>query len=135
MRSFDIRVAALTLSVGQKWIDNLLALYPLRGIRRGRQGVQRRITEEGLLLIELVRMLSADLGVPLRVAAKLASDALMEGNGGELVTRTPSGLRVSFPVDTIQTQLRLRAQDAVESAVRVRRGRPPRPRRDKTPDA
>lgn len=126
-RTYDIRVAALTTRVPLKWLDNLLSQAILPGIERSRQGVERRISETGLLAIELVRVLTWELGLPIRQAARIASLAVATRAGSLARVELPSGVALLFPLAELEMLLRERIIDAVEAAGRVRRGRPPRP--------
>jgi hypothetical protein len=109
-----------------KWLDNLLSLAALPGIERSRQGVERRISETGLLAIELVRVLSWELGLPVRQAARVAGLAIAARTDTTARVALPSGVVLLFPLVELETRLRERIIDAVEAAGRVRRGRPPR---------
>ena len=119
-----MKVVALSLGVSIKWIDNLLAHTDVPGVMRTRQGVQRRINDDGLLAIELVRRLSDDLGVPLARAAELIRSAF-ENRSPDLPLTTASGITLLFPIADIAHELQRRVADALESAPQIRRGRPP----------
>ncbi len=100
--------------------------------------MQRRVTEEALLVIEIIRLLTIELGLPMRIAAKLAREATSRLDDGWGRAVAPSGITLLFPVGRIQERLRRRLLDAVEAAVPIRRGRPPRSatsHKDRTPDA
>ena len=73
-RSYDVRTVALTLGVSSKWVDNLLSHHRVFGVSGGRQGVQRSVSPDGLLAIELTRQLAQELELPVHRAAALASD-------------------------------------------------------------
>jgi hypothetical protein len=138
MRSVDIKTAAFAVGVSAKWIDNLLSAHELPGIHRGRRGVQRRVTEDGLLAIEIVRLLTVELGMAVRIATNIALDATSRQEGGWARAVVPSGIALLFPMADIQERLRRRLRDAVEAAVPIRRGRPLRSairRKNRTPDA
>ena len=123
-RSYDVKAVALSLGVSIKWIDNLLTHNDIPGVVRIRQGVQRRINDDGLLAIELVRRLSDDLGVPLGRAAELLRGGF-ENRSTDLRLTTPSGITIVFPVADIVRELQQSIADALESAPQIRRGRPP----------
>ena len=139
MRSFDVRAAALAVEMPPKWVDNLLFLAELPGVERGRQGAQRRVSEDGLLSIEIARLLTADLGLSIRAAGRIAAAAVRSRTADVMRVDLSSGIAIVFPMSDIQTRLRRRILDAVEASVPVRRGRPPRSQasRDKNgaPDA
>lgn len=119
-----------------KWIDNLLAAHDLPGIRRESRGVQRRVSDEGMLTLEIIRLLTHELGMPLRTAAPLAVDAVRQHDDGWARAVVASGVTLLFPVRAIQERLRRRTLDVLEEEVPVRRGRPrsSNSRKTKTPD-
>ena len=123
-RTYSIDLVALTIGLAPKWVDNLLSHHAVPGASRGRQGVQRRITDEGLLAIELIRLLSRELGVPLRRSADLARRALDSRSASEATVSTGSGLTLVFGLRAIEDRLRVRVVEAVDSGARVPRGRP-----------
>jgi hypothetical protein len=106
-----------------KWVDNLLSHHALPGIERDRQGVERRITDEGLLTIEAVRILRVELGIPLTQAAAIARVSIESRKANELRFDTQS-LAVVFALAEIQRRLHARMVEAAESVARVARGRP-----------
>ena len=124
-RSYDVRLVALTIGEKLKWVDNLLSQHVLPGVTRSRQGVQRRITDGGLLAIELTRMLSTEAGVSIARAAEIASIAVNSRAGTEMQVPLQSGLTLVFHVSAIERRLRERVAEAIESSAHVRRGRPP----------
>jgi hypothetical protein len=98
----------------------------LPGVERGRQGVERRVSDEGLLAIEFARMLNLELGVSMERAAEIAREAMSSRTPGGMSFVTSSGLSLHFPVAEIERRLRERMLDALEATARRRRGRPPR---------
>jgi hypothetical protein len=125
-RTYSIDVIALAVGLAPKWVDNLLSHHAILGASRGRQGVQRRITDEGLLAIELTRLLSRELGVPVGRSAELARKALESRSTSEATVSTGSGVTLVFSLSAIEDRLRARLIEAVESVARVPRGRPRR---------
>ena len=123
-RTYSVDIIALAIGLPPKWVDNLLSHHTIPGASRGRQGLQRRITEAGLLAIELTRVLSRELGVPLGRSAELARRALESRSVSEATVSTSSGLTVVFNLSTIEIRLRARVLEAVESVAGVPRGRP-----------
>jgi hypothetical protein len=105
-------------------LDNLLSHFDLPGLERGRQGRERRISEVGLLAIEIVRLLSFELSVPMARATQLAATALRTRDGERSTVTTPSGVVVVLPIADIERGLRNRVVEAVETAAEIRRGRP-----------
>lgn len=127
-RTYGIRLAALALIVPLKWIDNLLSHHELPGVIRSRQGVERRITEEGLLAIEMVRLVSAEIGAPLTRAAHIVRSALRARSSGPMTYPAGQGVAVVFDVARIEGALRERIIEAMEFVARIPRGRPRRDR-------
>ena len=125
-RGYTVKAVALAIGVPNKWIDNLLSRHALPGVERSRQGVERRVSEGGLLAIELARMLHIELGVSMERAAELAREAMNSRTPSGMSFATSSGLSLHFPVADIERRLRERMIDALEATARRRRGRPPR---------
>ena len=133
--TYDVRIAALATESPVKWIDNLLSHHRVPGVERSRQGVQRRITRDGMLAIELVRILARRAGFSLPDAVAIASrvlDALPQSH--VLVPLSP-GVRLQLDAGAIERRLRERLPDAMEAAPRVKRGRPSSRLQKRTPDA
>lgn len=125
-RTYTVRTVALALGVSTRWADNLLSRHALPGVERRRQGVERRITDEGLLATEVCRILNLELGVSIERAAEIARDVMNSGGGGgETIFSTPSGLTLRFSVSDLVRRLRERMIDALEATARLPRGRPP----------
>src|SRR6266545_1121432 len=105
-RTYNIALVAVTIGATPKWVDNLLSHHDII-VRapRGRQGVQRRITDEGLLAIELTRLLSHEFGVPLGRAANLSRKALESKSGSEARIATDSGVTLVFNLTAIEHRL------------------------------
>lgn len=122
-RSYNAKLVALTIGVQAKWLDNLLSHSNLPGVARGRQGVERRITDVGLLAIELVRIATSELGIPLARAVEIAA-VVVTSPTGERHFSTSSGASIHFPLAHIDRRLRERMLDAIEAVPRMRRGRP-----------
>jgi hypothetical protein len=128
MRAYTSKTIALTLGVHPKWVDNLLSHHELPGIDSGRQGVGRRISDVGLLAIEVVRLLGAELSIPMARAAELATGALQSRDETLSTLTTPAGIAVVLPIAELELRLRRQIVDAVETVAEPRRGRPPRNR-------
>ena len=123
-RSYDIRPSACAIGAEAKWLDNLLTRHPLPGVSRGRQGIQRRVSHEGLLSIELARILNQELGVSVAQAVRMATAVIQsEAEGRVAIPVTPA---ISLVVDlrALHEHLRSRIVHAMESVGPVRRGRP-----------
>lgn len=125
-RAYSARLVALTIGVPIKWVDNLLSHHALPGIVRSRQGVERQITDEGLIAIETVRLLTTELGLPLSSAAVLARAAIESRAGAEMRFTTKSGVTVLFPLAEMERRVRDGLLEAIEAIARVPRGRPRR---------
>jgi hypothetical protein len=123
-RSYDVRLVALTIGATLKWVDNLLSQHELPGVMRGRQGVQRRITDEGLLAIELTRMLTIEARIPVGRATEIACAAIRSRSQADMQVRLADDLTFVFEASAIDRRLRQRLAEAIESSARVRRGRP-----------
>ncbi len=127
-RAYSVRLVSLTLSTPLKWLDNLLSHHDLPGVVGGRQGVERQISGEGLLAIEMSRLLTSDLGVPVSRAVALVNFALANRVANRLTCELDSGVTLAFDAERIERRLRQRMTEAVESLGHVKRGRPRLPR-------
>lgn len=123
-RSYGVRITALITGAPFKWLDNLMSRHELFGVNRERQGVERRISEDGLLAVEMCRMLNLELGVSLSRAVAIANGCMREAGGGELRYTTPSGLSLHVPIAAARARLRERMMEAVEMVASAPRGRP-----------
>jgi hypothetical protein len=119
--TYTIRIAALAIDASPKWLDNLLSHHSVPGVSRGRQGLERAISLDGLLAIAVIRLATSVMGVPLGRAVELARAVVAAGDG---VARLDSGIEVRFPTADIERRLRERLVEAVEAAPRPTRGRP-----------
>jgi len=125
-RLYNARTIALTVGEPFKWIDNLLSHNALPGVISSRQGVQRRVNDEGLLAVEITRILTRDLGVSISRAVALTRTALGSRQGTEVRLSPASGVTLILHTAEIEERLRQRVIDAIEAAAHVRRGRPPK---------
>ena len=91
------------------------------GVSQERQGVSRRLTVEGLLVLALSILLIHELGVPTSKAIALAED-LVKNEGRHEAGR---GLAVNVDLASLRLGLLERLENAVEVAPVPRRGRPP----------
>jgi hypothetical protein len=107
-----------------KWVDNLLSHYQLPGVLHGRQGVQRRVSDDGLLAIELARVLNQEIGVPLPSVAPMVRDALASRASGVASLSLARGVTLVLDLAAIERQLLGGVVVAMESLPRVVRGRP-----------
>ena len=122
-RSYSVRTIALTLGVPAKWIDNVLSHHEVPGISSAHQGIEREISDLGVRVLEVLRVLNHDLGIPLPRAATIAS-GIVGGSDAKFVS--PSGAEIRFSLEAIDRRLRERLIDAIEATPRMRRGRPPK---------
>ena len=120
-RAYTIATAALALGTSVKWLDNALSHNRVPGVSQERQGVSRRLTVEGLLVLALVVLLIQELGVPVPRAIVLAEDLIK--NAGRHIAR--QGLSVDIDLASFQARLLDTLENAVEVAPVPRRGRPP----------
>ena len=120
-RAYTIATAALALGTSVKWLDNVLSHNRVPGVSQERQGVSRRLTVEGLLVLALVVLLIQELGVPTPRAIALAED--LANNEGR--HRAKQGLRLDLDLASVRVRLLDRLENAVEVAPIPRRGRPP----------
>ena len=124
LRTYSPRISALITGADPKWLDNLLSRHDLPGVSRARRGVERRITEDGLLAIELCRILNLELGVSVQQAATIVSACNVFPGEDVFQFRTASGLMLQLPILETRSRLRERTIEAVEMVAAVRRGRP-----------
>jgi hypothetical protein len=120
-RAYTIATAALALGTSVKWLDNALSHNRVPGVSQERQGVSRRLTVEGLLVLALVVLLIQELGVPMPRAIVLAED--LTKNAGRHIAR--QGLSVDIDLASFRARLLDTLENAVEVAPVPRRGRPP----------
>ena len=120
-RAYTVATAALALAMPVKWIDNILSHNTIAGVRQEKQGVARRLSVEGLLVLALTALLIHKLGLPTNRAITIA-DEIMKGDGRYAPGQ---GLTVEIDFSAFQAGLLERLENAVEIAPVPRRGRPP----------
>ena len=123
MRLYSVALTALAIDAPQKWTDNLIAHHDLPDVRSQKRGIARGVSWQGLVRIALIRDLHVALGCGVREAVAL-SDVLLRAPSGRAAIGRWSTL--GFERDTLEQDLQRRLADALESAPRPRRGRPPR---------
>src|SRR2546423_5517603 len=121
-RAYTIATAALVLGTSVKWLDNVLSHHRVPGVAQERQGVSRRLTVEGLLVLALVVLLIKELGLPTPKAIGLAAE--LARNEGRYVAE--QGLKLGLDLRSFRARLLESLENAVEIAPVPRRGRPPR---------
>jgi hypothetical protein len=120
-RAYTVATAALALDMPVKWIDNVLSHNRVPGIRQERQGIARRLSIEGLLVLGLTAVLSYELGLPTSKAI-VVGHGMVAGKGRYLAG---NGLAVEIDLPAFQARLLEKLESAVETAPVPRRGRPP----------
>jgi len=125
MRAYTVTAAAVTLGVPRKWVDNALSHYVVPGVVQRKQGVTRKVTPQGVLILEISLGLVRTLGVPLHLALE-AAKALTAA--AESTAQLPVGPYATLTVDVaaIMRDTNARLAHAVEVAPSPKRGRPPR---------
>jgi hypothetical protein len=123
MRLYSVAIASLAVQAPVKWTDNLLSQHPIPEVTRRERGVSRGITWNALVRIALIRELHQGLGCGVREAVSLAA-RLMEAPA-LTVDGTGGALTLGFERSALERVLQSRLSEAIESAPRPRRGRPP----------
>lgn len=121
-RAYTIATAALTLKVPAKWLDNTLSHIRVPGVQQKRQGVARRITIDGMVILGIAALLIDQLSMPLATAIGIAKE--LAGGGGEYTT--PAGVGIRLNLERLKSTLLVRLENAVEIAPLPKRGRPPK---------
>jgi len=121
-RAYTIATAALTLGIPAKWLDNTLSHIKIPGVRQEKQGVARRITIDGLLILSIAALLIDQLGLSLSRAVKIAET--LAANDG--LYASPGGVGVRLDIDGLRSKLLERLEHAVEVTPIPKRGRPPK---------
>ncbi len=119
-RAYTIATAALALEIPLKWLDNLLSHHEIAGVRQERQGIARRLTIEGLLVLGVIIRLNKELGIPLARTVEIA-ERIATASGQYT---SPDGVNIRLNLNDFQTRLLERLESAVEVAPAPRRGRP-----------
>lgn len=120
-RAFSVATAALALGVEHRWLDNLLSRHTLAGVSRAGRGVARRVQPETLVTVAVALELLHGLEIPLDRALTL----------GATIRESPDRpvrlgcVTVAVDLAAIERALTSRLHDALETAPRRRRGRPP----------
>jgi hypothetical protein len=121
-RAYTIATAALALEMPTKWLDNTLSHIKIPGVRQEKQGVARRITIDGLLVLSIAALLINELGLSLSRAARMA-ETLASNNG---LYTSPGGVAIQLDLEGLRFKLLERLEHAVEVAPIPKRGRPPK---------
>src|ERR1035437_6505271 len=121
-RAYTIATAAPTIGTPIKWLDNVLSHQRVSGVAQERQGVSRRLTVEGLVVLALAVLLIQELGLPTLRAIAVA-EGLAKNQGRFAGSR---GLNLALDISSFRAELLERLETAVEIAPVPRRGRPPK---------
>ena len=121
-RAYTVATAALAIGMPIKWVDNILSHNKVMGSRQERQGVARRLSIEGLLVLALTAVLIQELGLS-TAKAIIAAEAIVQ-NGGRYPA--PKGVSIEIDLAAFQAALLAQLEHAVEVAPLPRRGRPPK---------
>jgi hypothetical protein len=121
-RAYTIATAALTLEMPVKWLDNTLSHINIPGVHQEKQGVARRITIDGLLILSITSLLINEFGLSLSRAVNMAGK-LASTNG---LHTSPSGVGIQLDLEMLRINLLERLEQAVEIAPIRKRGRPPK---------
>ena len=124
-RAYTVATAALAIGMPIKWVDNVLSHNKLIGIRQDRQGVARRLSIEGLLVLALTALLIEELG--LSTAKAIGAAEGMVNSAGRY--STARGVSLELDLTAFRSGLLEQLEHDVEVAPIPRRGRPPK---DKT---
>lgn len=128
MRAYTVAVTALALDVPIKWLDNVLSHHAVPGVAQGRQGLQRRLPSDSIVVLAVAKVIHRELGAPLGKALELAVETM---KGGSEKHSTDAGssvgrhVRLVVDVDAVRTVVESRLREAVEFGAAPRRGRPP----------
>ena len=123
MRLYSVAIASLAVRAPLKWTDNLLSQHPIPEVTRRERGVARGVSWSALVRMALVRELHVRLGCGVREAVALAANLI---DTPSLAIDDAGALSVTFDRPALERTLQARLGEAIESAPRPRRGRPPR---------
>ncbi len=121
-RAYTVATAALALGLPIKWVDNVLSHNKIIGIRQERQGVARRLSIEGLLVLALTALLIRELGLSTTKAITSAEGIVKSGGRYS----SPQGVSIELNLEAFQSRMLEQLEYAVEIAPIPRRGRPPK---------
>ena len=123
MRLYSVAVVSLAIDAPLKWTDNLIAHHVIPDVRSMARGIPRGVSWAGLVRIALIRELHQSIGCGVREAVAL-SDQLIRTQ--DHVVTVGRWSRLAFDRHALEEDLQRRLGEALESAPRPRRGRPPR---------
>ena len=125
MRAYTVAATAVTLGVSPKWIDNVLSHHQVDGVIQKRQGIVRRITPDGLLILEIALHLNRTMEIPIKNALALANQ-LRLAEGGEVALSANQTVKLRVDVGALTRSLGPRLERALEMTPTPKRGRPPK---------
>lgn len=123
MRAYTVAATAVTLGVSKKWVDNVLSHHRVSGVHQARQGILRRVTPDGLLILEIALSLGRALGVPIAQALDISGD-LISAKGREIQLPGSPSITLRADVDMVARALNHRLEHALEMTPIPKRGRP-----------
>lgn len=118
-RSYTLATAALAIGAPPKWLDNILSHYTVPGVDQKRQGVARRLSVDGILLLAITLVLMREAGLPAHRALATARE-LAASNGIHRFER----VSLSIDLTVFRDELLGSLESAVEIAPVPKRGRP-----------
>ncbi|MGH7652688.1 MAG: hypothetical protein ACREMS_12715 [Gemmatimonadaceae bacterium] len=118
-RAYTLATAALALGAPNKWLDNVLSHYTVPGVEQKRQGITRRLSVDGLVVLGIALLLMREVGLPALRAIDTAQH-LANNNGSYQFER----LSLSIDLAAFRNELLVRLENAVEIAPVPKRGRP-----------
>jgi hypothetical protein len=121
-RAYTVATAALATGMPIKWVDNILSHNKLLGIRQERQGVARRLSVEGLLVLALTALLIQELGLS-TAKAIITAEGIVNSGGRYSASQ---GVSIELDLTAFRAGLLEQLEHAVEVAPIPRRGRPPK---------
>jgi hypothetical protein len=121
-RAYTIATAALTIGTSVKWLDNVLSHNRVSGVAQERQGVARRLSVDGIVVLALAVLLIRELGLPTSKAIAVA-EQVASTQGRYTV---PQGLTLALNLSQFRRELLHQLERAVEMAPVPKRGRPPK---------
>ncbi|MEO8911094.1 MAG: hypothetical protein ABI408_12850 [Gemmatimonadaceae bacterium] len=119
-RAYTVATAALALGIPPKWLDNVLSHHRIAGVVQERQGIPRKLSIDGLMVLALTVFMIEELELSTARAIKIAQEFLKNAGAYE----SPMGLRLSLDLPAFRATLLERLENAVEIAPAPRRGRP-----------
>lgn len=122
MRFYSVAVASLAVDAPRKWTDNLLSQHSVADVAHRQRGVARGVSWQALVRIAVIRQLHVFFGCGVREAVSLAARLLDSPAGAPLQL---GALSILLDREALEKDLHARLKDALESAPRPRRGRPP----------